>query len=191
MTFQNLPPHGLTDEINDLGDVTGVLATANGGTNTASDLNNGYVMTSSGGAIVEGVTTTAQMVSMPRWTKYSVLHTALQTAATTNNIELFSLPAKTLIHKVIIKQSTAFLGTATYTLSVGITGTLAKYIAAYDVTTAVSSSNFGGSLVTVNATLEDFLSATSIKVAATSTIQNLSSSSAGAADIWVLTSTLP
>ncbi len=191
MTFQNLPPHGLTSEVNDLGNVTGVLPLANGGTNSSSDLNNGRVMASSGGAIIEAATTSAQLASMPIWTKYSVLHTALQTADVTNNIELFSLPAKTVIHKVIIKQTTAFLGCATYTISVGIAGTLAKYIAAYDVTAAVAATTFGVSLATVNATLENFSSAASIKIAATSTIQNLSSSSAGAVDVYVLTSTLP
>ena len=191
MTFQNLPPHGVTSEVNDLGNVTGVLPLANGGTNSASDLNNGRVMTSAAGAIIEASTTSAQLATMPVWTKYSVLHTALQTAGVTNNIELFSLPAKTVIHRVIIKQTTAFAGTATYSLSVGITGTLLKYIAAADVTAAVAATTFAVSAATIVATPENFSSATSIKLSAVSTIQNLSSSSAGAADIYVQTSTLP
>jgi hypothetical protein len=135
--------------------------------------------------------TTSQLSSTLYWTKYSVIHTALQAAALTNDIELFSLPASTLIHKVIIKQTTAFAGTTTYTLSVGIVGTLVKYIAAYDVMAAVSDTTFGVAAVTVNATLENFGAATSIRLAAVSTVENLDQSSAGAADIYVLTSLLP
>lgn len=133
----------------------------------------------------------AQLTASPRWTKYSVVHTALQAAALTNDIELFSAAAKTVIHKIVIKNTTAFAGTASYTLSVGISGTLTKYIAAFDVAQAVAAATFGVSAATVVETPENFSSATSIRLSAVSTVQNLSSSSAGAADIYVLTSVLP
>ena len=58
-----------------------------------------------------------------QWTKYMVSHTALQAALLTNDIELVSVPAKTIVMGVIVKHSTASAGTLTYTLSVGITGT--------------------------------------------------------------------
>lgn len=125
----------------------------------------------------------------PQWHKYSVVHTALQAAATTNDIQLFSLPAKTFIHKVVIKNTTAFAGTTTYTLSVGINGSLVKYLAPFDVKQAVSNTTFGVSIV--NETMEDFGSAVSIRLAATSTVQNLNQSTAGAVDVYVLTSLLP
>ncbi len=133
----------------------------------------------------------SEIASLPVWTKYSVSHTALQAASTTNNIQLFSLPAKSVMHAVIMKQTTAFAGTLTYTLSVGITGSLAKYLSAYDVTQAVSDSSFTQSGASVVVQPEDFGSATSIRLAATSTIQNLNQSSAGAVDVYVLTSKLP
>lgn len=134
---------------------------------------------------------TTALASMPVWTKYSVVHTALQAAAVTNDIELFSLPTKTLIHRVIIKNTIAFAGTTTYTLSVGIVGNLVKYIAVFDVMQAVANTTFGIAAATINATLENFGAATSIRLSAISTIQNLDQSSAGAVDIYVQTSLLP
>lgn len=135
--------------------------------------------------------TSLSSATLPTWTKYTVTYTQLAAAALTNDIALFSLPAKTLIHKVVIKQTTAFAGTTTYTLSVGIVGTLEKYLAAYDVKAAVAATTFGASAVTVNATLESFGGATSIRVAAVATNENLNQASAGVADIYVQTSTLP
>jgi hypothetical protein len=127
----------------------------------------------------------------PIWTKYTVSHTAFQTAALTNAVTLFTLPAKGVILKVIIKHSTAFAGTTTYTLSVGVAGTAVKYIAAFDVKQAVADGTYSVAATTVNVGVESFASGTAIIATATSTVQNLSSSSAGAADIWVLTATLP
>lgn len=126
-------------------------------------------------------------VSTLKWTKYTVAYTALSTAATTNNITLFTLPAGGIIHGVKIKHSTSFTGGAisAYTLSVGITGTLAKYATAYDVFQATASNTFQLSNILGS---EDHTSTTAIKVAATSTGANLNAATAGSADIWVLTS---
>lgn len=128
-----------------------------------------------------------------QWLKFSVSHTQFQTAGTTNNITLFSLPAKTLILKTVIKQSASFTGGAisAYTLSVGITGTLAKYLAAFDVFQAPGATVFAASSTSIAQTLENFEASTAIKIAATSTMANLNASTAGAADIYVLTSLLP
>lgn len=142
---------------------------------------------------LSGVTSAVQtqFSKAPTWTKYSVSHTALQVAAVINDIQLFSLVAKGVIHKVIIKNTAAFAGTTTYTLSVGIVGNLVKYIAVVDVTTAVSNTNFSVAATTINEQPEDFGAATSIRLSAVSTIQNLDQSTQGAADIYVLTSLLP
>ncbi len=150
------------------------------------------VSDSSGVGGVSAVTA-AQLLSMPVWTKYTVTHTAMQAAALTNNITLLTLPAKTMIHRVVIKQSTAFAGTliSAYTLSVGIAGTLAKYIAAYDVFAAVAATTFGASAATIQALLENFSTTAAIKVEATAVGANLDQSTAGSADIWVQTSLLP
>lgn len=129
----------------------------------------------------------------PVWTKYSTGHAALQAAALTNNITLFTLPAKAVIHKIILKQTTAFLGTliATYTISIGIAGSLTKYIAIYDVMAAVASSTFGVGAASINFSPEDFSSGVAIKISAVSTVANLNQSTAGAVDTYVLTSLLP
>lgn len=127
----------------------------------------------------------------PVWNKYSVTHTQLQAAALTNDIELVSLPPKGVVHAVVVKTTTAFAGTTTYTLSVGITGTLTKYTAATSVKTAVSATNFflcGTSFVTGP---EDFSSAVSVRLSAIATVENLDQSSAGVVDVYVLTSFLP
>ena len=124
------------------------------------------------------------------WTKYTVTHTALQAAALTNNIELFSLAAKGVIEAVVIKQSVAFAGTGitAYTVSVGIAGALTEFASAFDVFQAVGDTVNQSS---DNLDLENFTSATSIKIAATSVGANLDQSTAGSVDVWVKTSTLP
>jgi len=168
-------------------EVTIPVAVNQGGTGSTTALNNDRVLVSSAGTIVEAsaitasralvssasgiptasTITTTQLASTSYWTKYTVLYSALATAGVTNDIELFSLPAKTVVEKVIIKTSTAFLGglIATYTLSVGISGTLAKYIAAFDVFQTVGATVFGFSAATVASTPENFSSAVSVKVA--------------------------
>lgn len=186
MTFTNL-------HMDLSGGATGVLPIANGGTNSSTALSNGLLVKSSSGKLVESTMTDAKLLSMPYWTKYTVTYTDMSFAGLTNDITLFTLPLKTLIHKVIIKQSTAFAGStiASYTLSVGIVGTLAKYIAAYDVFAAVAATTFGVAATTINAQPENFTAGVAIRVAAIAVGANLSAATAGAADIWVETSLLP
>lgn len=130
--------------------------------------------------------TTITAPTVPVWTKYTVGYAALAAAATTNNIELLSLPAGGIIHAVKIKHSTAFSGggAASYTVSVGITGTLNKYAAAFDVFAAV-----GATVQQLSTTVgtENHGSATSIKIAATCDV-NLDLVTAGSVDVWVLAS---
>lgn len=80
---------------------------------------------------------------LPFWRKWTVGHAALQTVSMTNNIELFQLPAGGAIHALKVKHSTAFAGTGItdYKVSVGIAGTLQKFIADFDVDSAVSATN--------------------------------------------------
>ena len=72
----------------------------------------------------------------------TLLATAFSAAATTEDIELYALPAGVSILAVKVKSTTAFSGgtSSAYTLSVGIVGTLAKYHSAYDVFAAVAES---------------------------------------------------
>jgi hypothetical protein len=127
----------------------------------------------------------------PTWAKYTVSHVALQTAALTNNVTLLTLGAKDVVHGIVIKHSTAFAGTSitSYALSVGITGALDKYVGYFDGFQAVSDT--AALSVTLGPTVESFSGSTAIKIAATSEGANLSASTAGSVDVWVLKSTLP
>ncbi len=145
------------------------------------------VSDSNGLPVSAGITAT-QLAAGCYWQKYTVAHTALKTADVVNNITLFSLPALACIQSVIIRPTTAFAGTATYTISIGIAGTLTKYTAASDVKATVTATlmyTVGTSFVPV---VESFSGATDIKISAVSTVQNLSSSSAGSVDVYVLVS---
>lgn len=129
----------------------------------------------------------------PGWTKFTIAHTALQTSSLTNNIEIVSLPALTVVHLVAIKHSTAFAGTSitAYTIGVGIAGssdTLEKFMPAFDVftTAAEAEKDISGA--------PDWAahgSSTSIRASAISVGANLDQSTSGSVDIWLLTSTLP
>jgi len=132
----------------------------------------------------------AVALTVPFWTKYTVTYTQLSAAALTNNIQLFSLGARQTVHAVVIQHTASFTGgaIATYTLSVGITGTLNKYASAFNVFQAPGNTvlqSSGGAFT------ENTGASTSVRVAATSTGANLSAATAGSATIWVLTSTLP
>lgn len=134
--------------------------------------------------------TALQPGGAPAWTKYTKTFTDLSTAGLTNNIELFLLAAKEVIHQVVIKHTTAFSGglIATYTVSVGITGVLAKYGIAFDVNQAVGNMVSGVNLLSG---VESFGGTTSIKIAAVSTVGNLNAATTGSVDVYVLKSTLP
>jgi hypothetical protein len=125
-----------------------------------------------------------------RWTKYTVDESAFTLAATSEDIELFSLPANTFIHRVHIKHSASFTGGAinSFTISVGIAGSLTKYANAFDVFQAPADATFQDSSVFG---LESHVSATSIRVEASSGVGDVADATAGSVDIWVRSSTLP
>jgi hypothetical protein len=126
-------------------------------------------------------------VPTPRWRKYTVAATAFTAAATSEDIELFSLAAGDVIHGVKTKHSVAFSGgsSSAVTLSVGIAGDLAKYSTAFDVFQAVANDTFQISEVIAS---ENHASSTSVRVAAVSVGDNLVNVSTGSVDIWVLVS---
>jgi len=76
----------------------------------------------------------------PFFRKITKTFTNLALGALTNDIELFQLPAGGLIQALKLKHSAAFTGgtISAYTLSIGITGTLAKYMDAQNVFQAPS-----------------------------------------------------
>jgi hypothetical protein len=132
-------------------------------------------------------TAIADLAAAPKWAKVSTDHAALAAAATSSDIELLSLAAGGVVHAVKIKHSTAAVGgaIASYTISVGIGGDLAKYATAFDVFQAVSDTTFqlSGGFFT-----ENHGAATSLRLAAVSTGANLDQATAGDFDVWVLQS---
>ncbi len=125
----------------------------------------------------------------PVWKKYTVTYAALAAASLTNNIELFSLPGGGVIHDVVIKPQTSFLGglISAYTLSVGIATNFVKYAAAFN--TFQAPGDAVAQLSTVQG-FENCVAATSIRVTAISVTGLLNAATQGSADIWVLASRL-
>ena len=123
----------------------------------------------------------------PVWQKVTVAETAFTAAATTEDIEVFSLPAAALIHAIRIKHSASFTGggLSAFTLSVGIGGDLVKYAPAFDVFQAPGSTVSQVSSIVDD---EDQSSSTSIRLAAASTDANVADATAGSVDVWLLVS---
>lgn len=191
--------------------LTPPITVEQGGTGSTTPLTGNKMLISSAGKIVEAGAMAAsklvgtdanglpialamspsQISTVGTWSKYSITAADLAASSTVNDIELFQLPAKGVIHKVVIKHTTAFSGTVTYNLSVGTSGNLTKYVSLFDVKQAVSGILFALGATSVNISPENFSASTSIRVSAVSTVNNLSSATQGAADIYVLTSQLP
>jgi len=129
----------------------------------------------------------AKTPDAPIWHQYTVESTDLDAAATTNDIELFSLDAGGIIHAVKIKHSVAFTGgiISAYTVSVGITGTLAKYHTAFNVFQAPGNTVQS---IETNTETENHATSVSIRIAAISTGANLNAATGGTVDVWVLIS---
>lgn len=127
----------------------------------------------------------------PTWTKYTVNFNdvGIFVASSLADQELFSLPAKGVIHQVVIKHSTAF-NISGYTLSVGDTTNYERYASAFNVNDAVTNILMQSS---ISGAVPNIAAATSIRVRASTSIgagANLNTAIAGVAEIWVLTSTL-
>lgn len=123
-----------------------------------------------------------------QWKKVTKVYTDFSTAGVTNNIEIYLLPVKGVIHAVLVSPTVAFAGglIATYTISVGIAGTLAKYAPATNAFTG-----FTLPVISVITGIESLSGTTSIKASAISTVGNLSAATAGSVDFYLLISLLP
>lgn len=127
-----------------------------------------------------------------RTKKITVTHTQLQAAALTNDITIYTLAPKEMVLNIWMKHSVAFSGglIATYTLSVGIIGSLLKYLAAKDVAAVVGDTVQYG-LLTPAPLVESHANSTALRLSAISTVGNLDASVAGSVDVWVQTIILP
>jgi len=114
--------------------------------------------------------------------------TTAKAAATTQSLTIFALPAKAMVLSCVVKSTTAFTGTTTLTATLGITGTLTACISTpFDLMAAVSNTNFS---VALPAPIVSY-AGTNLILALTSTVQNISSISAGAVDVTITWQVLP
>lgn len=129
--------------------------------------------------------------SVAQWIKITKSYTDFATAGLTNDIEIFSLPAKGVLHAAIIKHTAAFTGStiASYTLSVGRTGSLDIWINGSNVFGAPSNTVFYQS--ETFPTAMNFGSTTSIRSQAIAVGANLNAATAGAVEYYLLISNLP
>lgn len=129
--------------------------------------------------------------SVARWIRVSKSYTDFSTAALTNDIEIFSLPPKGVLHAAIIKHNTAFAGgsIASYTLSVGRVGSLDVWVEGSSVSAAPSSTLFYPSESFPSPL--NFGSAASIRSQAISVGGNLNTATTGSVDYYLLISNLP
>jgi hypothetical protein len=123
------------------------------------------------------------------WKKYTVPYSSFTAAANTETIELLELPAKGVIHNVVVKHSTAFSGGSLtgYNIKVGLTAETDKYSPAFDVFQAVADTTAFNNRCDF---VEDFGSVTSIKITADSIGDTLDNVTAGSVDVWVFKSVL-
>lgn len=131
---------------------------------------------------------TSYTPNTPQWIKITKTFSDFSTASLTNSITVYSLPAKGVIHSVQVYANTVYSGgtIATYTISVGISGSNAKYAIAANVFT-------GATLAPINilSAVESMSGATNITATAISTVGLLSAATQGSVDIYILVSTLP
>lgn len=116
--------------------------------------------------------------------KITVTHTQFQVASTTRDIEIFTLPAGARVESVTMKHKDRFLGgsIASYTISVGITGDLAKYASAFDVDQVTGDQVLQDS---DNFVMEDWVATTSVRAAAISAGDDLDKSTSGDIEIFI------
>ncbi len=111
-------------------------------------------------------------------------------AGLTQSVVLATPGAAFVLDNCIVKSGTAFVGPTTLTGTVGITGTLTGCVSvAYNLEAAVSATNFG--LPTVVTSGASTNGTDSIILALTSTIQNISTISAGSVTVWLKLVLLP
>jgi hypothetical protein len=127
------------------------------------------------------------------WTKYTVTYSQLAAASSVNSFDLVTVPAGTLVSKVIIYHTTAFTGGAlsAYTLSVGYTNSPAEataYSSEWNVFQAPATNLY---FLTYADLIRDFANPTTIALFAnTNGGGYLNLATQGSVDVYLLTSTL-
>lgn len=127
---------------------------------------------------------------IPRWTLITLSFASFSAAANTNDVSLTVLPARTMLHQVVIKHSApaAGAGLTAYTLSVGLATNFTAYTQPFDVKQAVAQA---ARSITQIDDVPNFGSTQDIRIQAISTGALLNGVTTGTFSIWILTSVLP
>ena len=127
--------------------------------------------------------------TVPSWKSVILRYTDFSTAGLTNNITCYTLIPGEFIHDIKIVPTEDFAGglIATYTISIGIAGSLLKYSTANNVFTGNTTTT---TVHTPIAGFESLVSSIELKASAISTVGNLNAATNGAITLYLLTSTL-
>lgn len=123
--------------------------------------------------------------------KVSLSHTQLQVAAVSNNLLVFTIPAKCRVLYSDLRPKTVFAGTTmtTYKASMGPTGVLAKYLPVTELLDSLVIADDTG-FTNVNDDIPNWVSSTSVYLHVESDAL-LSASTAGSLDLLITYQQLP
>ena len=130
---------------------------------------------------------------IPQWTKYTFTFDQFSVAAYSSSVYIATLPAKTIVHAVFVKQSASFSGGAlgSYSVSVG-TGmsepSWQQYSIPFDVNVGPAANYFQ---LTTGYAADNYSSSYPIYITAQSVGAQLDIAEQGSVDIWLLKSSLP
>ena len=113
----------------------------------------------------------------------TVSYTQLQTAGLTNAIQLFSLPANTILKNLVVKHSTAFAGPSITDVycQIGVSGNYTKFIPNFDIYQAVADQTFDNAILGF---VGSFANPTPVYLNGISVGANLSALSAGSVTVY-------
>jgi len=161
-------------------------------------------------AVNTPIATTWPLGSVPMWVKVVVANSSTnltvtctgpasfvcetspvaKAAATTQSVTLTTPGVSFVLDNCVIKSGTAFVGPTTLTATVGITGALTGCVSvAYNMKAAVSATNFGLPTLVTSAVSTNGTDA--IILALTTTVDNVTTISAGSVTVWLKLVLLP
>jgi hypothetical protein len=129
--------------------------------------------------------------AFPQWFSYTKTYADFSTAGTTRTLTLVTLPAKAVVHEVVIHATTAFAGPgfASYVADVIHGGN--TQIVSFNLLSTSSSTKLHTKDVAAYCTVLDFVTGQTLQLKATSGGANLSVATAGSVTVWFLLSVLP
>ncbi len=127
---------------------------------------------------IQSLATQLALFGVPIYQSVNISYTQLQTASTSNAIQLFALPSRTLLSHVVIKSSTAFTGgsISDLTIQVGPSGNYGQLIDNFSIFQAVADQTFAN---VGTEYIGSFSGTTPIYINATSVGANLSALTQG------------